>query len=150
MNVITKTEAANWCRARHVLLDKRERPEMPDDAERFDIPEDAGRRVALVASHFNERAFGPTTLVWFADWSVWPSGERPHIFDRFRASYGERRSLIDAPAHLLAVEEREELLSLVTLGVLFLWDVYVVADDASLALHYSHDEWGWWSRRAAV
>jgi hypothetical protein len=123
---------------------------MPDAAERFDIPGDAGRRVALVASHFNERALGATTLVWFTDWSVWPSGERPHIFDRFRASYGERRPLIDAPAHLLAVEEREELLSLVTLGVLFLWDIYVVADDASFVLHYSHDEWGWWSRGAAV
>ena len=150
MNVITKLEAAKWCRARHVLLDERERPEMPDGAERFDIPEDAGRRVALVASHFSERALVGSTLVWFTDWSVWPSGERRHIFDRFRASYGEERQLIDAPAHLLTLEERDDLLSLVTLGVLFLWDVYVVADEAYFALHYSHVEWGWWSRRAAV
>lgn len=150
MNVITKSDAAEWCRARHVPLDERERPAMPDVAERFTIPEDAGRRVALVASHFYDRVLGATTLVWFTDWSIWPSGERPHIFDRFRASYGVQRALNDTPAHLLAVEERDELLSLVTLGVLFLWDVYVVANDASFALHYSHDEWGWWSSKAAV
>ena len=123
---------------------------MPDDAQRFEIPEDAGRRVALVASHLNERAGSSSTLVWFTEWGVWPSSERQHIFDRFRASYGEHRLLIDAPGHLLSVEERDELLSLVTLGVLFLWDVYVVADSVPFVLHYSHDEWGWLVQRAAV
>lgn len=123
---------------------------MPHDAQRFDIPEDAGRRVALVATHLNERAGASSTLVWFTEWGVWPSSERRHIFDRFRASYGEHRRLIDVPGHLLSVEERDELLSLVTLGVLFLWDVYVVADNAPFVLHYSHDEWGWLGQRAAV
>jgi hypothetical protein len=73
-----------------------------------------------------------------------------HIFDRFRASYGEQRRLIDAPGHILGLEERDELLSLVTLGVLFLWDTYVVAENGVFLLHYSHDEWGWVLRGAAA
>jgi hypothetical protein len=150
MNVITKSDAAEWCRARRIAVDDRGRPTMPGDAERFDIPEDAGRRVALVAAHLNSRADTSSALVWFTDWSVWASGERPHIFDRFRASYGEHRPLIDAPGHLLSIQERDELLSLVTIGILFLWDVYVVAEDASFALHYSHDESGWLGRPTAV
>jgi hypothetical protein len=132
------------------MLDDRDRPRMPDGAEGFDIPHDAGQRVALVAGHLDERSFGGTSLVWFTEWGIWPSGERQHIFYRFRASYGEIRTLSDAPAHLLVSNERDDLLSLVTIGVLFLWDVYVVADDASVSLHYSHDEWGWRSPGPAV
>lgn len=123
---------------------------MPDDAERFDIPADDGRRVALVATHLNGRAGTSNVLVWFTEWGVWPSSERRHIVDRFRASYGEHRRLIDSPGHRLSAQERDERLSLVTLGVLFLWDLDVLPDDASFALHYSHDEWGWLAQRAAV
>jgi hypothetical protein len=150
MNVISKSDAAQWCRARQLSVDQRGYPEKPDAAEEFPIPEDAGRRVALVAEHLRDSAQSPTTLVWFTAWGIWPSSERRHIFDRFRASYGEQRRLIDAPAHILGLEERDELLSLVTLGVLFLWDVYVAAENGVLLLHYSHDEWGWAQRGAAA
>jgi hypothetical protein len=74
---------------------------------------------------------------------VWPSSEHRHIFDRFRISYGEHRPLIEAPAHVLADNEHDELQSLVTMGVLFLWDVYVAVASGTLLVHYSHDEWGW-------
>jgi hypothetical protein len=150
MDILTKSEAEIWCRAHRIKLDDRDRPHRPERAECFDIPQDAGQRVALVASHFGDRSFGTTNLVWFTEWGIWPSSERQHIFCRFRASYGEMRPLIDAPGHLLTANERDELLSLVTLGVLFLWDIYVVADDASVTLHYSHDEWGWCSPAPAV
>ena len=105
----------------------------------FRIPTDAGQRVALVASHFRNRTRG-TTLVWFHDWGVWPSGQRTHVFERFVASYGESRPLIEAPVFLLSRAEHEDL---VTLGVLFLWDVHVVAAKARSPLFYSHDEVGW-------
>ena len=79
-------------------------------------------------------------LVWFTEWGVWPSAERPHIFDRLRASYGEGRSLIEIPAHLFLPSESEDLLSFVTLGVLFLWDVNVLGASCRRMLLYSHDE----------
>lgn len=66
-----------------------------------------------------------------------------HIFERFLASYGETRQLIEAPAFLFAEHEYEDLVSFVTLGILFLWDVHVVGTKARRLLFYSHDEVGW-------
>ena len=100
----------------------------------------------MVADHFRSYETEPQMLVWFTEWGVWPSGERAHIFERFRASYGEERPLIEVPAHLLLGSETEDALSLATLGVLFLWDDYVVGSGGTRLLHYSHDEVGWVAR----
>lgn len=45
----------------------------------------------------------------------------------YRVGDAATRALIEAPAHLFARAEGEDAISFVTLGVLFLWDVYVVA-----------------------
>jgi len=97
----------------------------------------------MVAGHLRSYQGEREILVWFTEWGVWPSSERSHIFDRFRVSYGERRPLIDVPGHVFQTEEYEDLVSFVTLGVLFLWDLYVVASGGKPRLHYSHDEIGW-------
>ena len=86
---------------------------------------------------------GNETLVWFTEWSVWPSSERMHIFERFRLSYGETRRLIESPGHLYMQGEYEDLLSCVTIGVLFLWDVFIVTPQLSKIVFYSHDEFGY-------
>jgi hypothetical protein len=81
-------------------------------------------------------------LVWFHDWAVWPSGQRMHIFDRFRTSYGENRRLIDSPGHVFDQNEIEDAISFVTLAALFLWDCYVVTPKRGKLLFLSHDEYG--------
>ncbi len=139
MTVLTDTEAQRWCETHGHALGKRAGPVVRSDAERFTIPADAGQRVAMVARHLADWKNESEVLVWFTEWGVWPSGERPHIFDRFRASYGETRSLIDSPGHLFSGAEFEDMLSFVTLGVLFLWDVFVVGKGL---LHYPHDAFG--------
>jgi hypothetical protein len=68
----------------------------------------------------------PEWLVWFNDWSVWPSGERMHVFDRLRESYGDIRRLREAPAQVFEVGEIEDAISFVAIAVLFLWDCYVL------------------------
>ena len=100
-------------------------------------------RVIGATVSYLDNATESDTLVWFTEWGVWPSGERPHLFSRLRASYGETRSLIEVPAHVFARSEVEEAISFVTLGVLFLWDVYVVGASGKRLLHFSHDEFGW-------
>ncbi len=82
---------------------------------------------------------GAKIVVVFSDWGVWPSGERMHIFDRLRQSYGEVRPLAEAPVHVFAADEFEDAVSFITLGVLYLWDVDVIGKEA---LHFSHDEIG--------
>lgn len=143
MLTLSRSDAEAWCLSRGVRLDARRRPDVPAGAESFPIPEDAGRRIAVVAGHLDDYRGESETLVWFTGWGVWPSGERPHIFSRLRASYGETRALIEAPAHVFARAEAEDAISFVTLGVLFLWDVYVIGDSGKRLLHFSHDEVGW-------
>ncbi len=143
MVTLSRSDAESWCFGRGVRLDARERPDIRATAESFDIPNDAGRRIAVVADHLDGYRAESETLVWFTEWGVWPSGERPHIFYRLRASYGETRPLIEAPAHVFAQSEVEDAISFVTLGVLFLWDVYVVGASGKRLLHFSHDEFGW-------
>jgi hypothetical protein len=125
-----------------VDLDDRGRPAEPADARAFEISVDTGRRVHLVAEHLRVAIGAAEALVWLSEWGVWPSGERPHLFTRLRASYGETRPLIEAPAQVFGRDEHDDLVSFVTLGVLFLWDVYVVLP-RGIAVHYSHDEYGW-------
>jgi len=131
-------------RRSRVRLDDHGHPARPADARAFEIPADTGRRVHLVAADLHPYIGQAEALVWYTEWGVWPSSERPHIFARFRASYGEKRPLIEVPAHVFGRDEQEDLLSFVTLGVLFLWDVYVVMPQL-VSVHYSHDEWGWLS-----
>jgi hypothetical protein len=81
-------------------------------------------------------------LVWFDDWGAWPSGQRMHVFEKFRLGYGETRSISAAPAHIFIDAEIEDAVSFVTIGVLFLWDCYVLTPQGTKALFFSHDEWG--------
>jgi hypothetical protein len=113
-----------------------------DSVLKFEIPPDAGRRVYLVNQAMKLFDDEPLFIVWFDDWSVWPSGHRMHVFERLRLSYGETRQLIDAPAHVFDQTEIEDAVSFVTIAALFLWDCYVVSPSASKLLYLSHDEYG--------
>ena len=131
MEFLSKAEAAD------VLAGRAKDPRARRTHD-FSIPADAGARVSLVAD-FMSRLEGQKIVVVFSDWSIWPSGERMHLFDRLRASYGETRNLVDTPVHVFTAEEFEDAVSFVTLGVLFLWDVDVFGKEA---VKFSHDEVG--------
>lgn len=143
MQALSASEATEWCQRHGALLGPGGFPKPRGTCEAFTIPSDAGRRVALVAEHLHGFMRSGQTLVWFNDWAVWPSGQRMHIFERFLASYGQQRPLIEAPGFLFSEKEYEDLVSFATLGVLFLWDVHVIATNARRLLFYSHDEVGW-------
>jgi hypothetical protein len=83
MMIITRAEAEHWCKTRSVALSNRALPELPS-AVKFPIPQGAGTRVALVASTMAEFRDAEEFLVWFDDWSVWPSGQRMQVFEKFR------------------------------------------------------------------
>jgi hypothetical protein len=140
MKPLTSAEAKKWCQAQGVRLAGGHLH--AGKPKTFSIPSNAGRRVALVKDHL-ERFRGSKALVRFDQWGVWPSGERMHVFERFLASYGETRPLNEISSFLFATDEHEDLVSFVTIGVLFLWDVHVIASRAKHLLYYSHDEHGW-------
>lgn len=142
MKVLSKQDAIVWCQAHDVALYWK-RPDDRSKAEfRFKIPSDAGARVYLVDQAMKIFEGEPEFLLWFADWSVWQSGERMHVFDRFRMSYGITQRLIDSPGHIFDQAEVEDAVSFVTLGVLFLWDCHIVVPGHRKLLFFSHDEFG--------
>ena len=142
MRSLSKQETELWCRLHEIALNNSGLPERSDASVRFDIPADTQKRVALVARGMEAFRHSPQILVWFDDWNVWPSGQRMHIFERFRMSYGETRRLIETPAHIFEEGDYEDAVSFVTLAVMFLWDCYVTTAKRSRLLFFSHDEYG--------
>lgn len=146
MRALTPSEAQEWCTAHGMPPDGGRIPS-PDFTKSqvvdFRIPGDAGQRIALLHRLFMYVPEDRELLVWFDDWSVWPSGERPHMFERFRDSYGEHRWLSEAPAYVFAPAEREDAISFVAFAILFLWDCHVLTAVPDTLLFLSHDEVGW-------
>jgi hypothetical protein len=140
---ISGHDAETWCRQHEILLSEGGFPDLSALPIKFSIHSDAGARVSLVSRSMEAFRGEPELLVWFKDWSVWPSGERMHIFERVRKSYGEVRQLGDAPATLFEAGEIEDAISFVTVAVLFLWDCYVLTPSGAKLLFFSHDECGY-------
>lgn len=145
MRALTKSEACDWCIAHRVALGERQLPEptfSKNQGRDFKIPNDTGRRIALLGQLFRNIPTDQEILLWFSEWGVWPSSERRHMFERFRDSYGEHRWLSDAPAYIFAPAEREDLISFVGFGILFLWDCHLLTATGDTWLFLSHDEIG--------
>lgn len=144
MQILSKTESVNWCKSNGIRLNKNGLPFLNrDELSYFSIPVDTGQKIATVKNHFEQFKDEKEILLWITEWGVFPSSERMHIFDRFRASYGEKRPLIEAPGHIFKNSEFEDALSATTIAVLFFWDCYVLNDNGTKVLFYSHDEEGY-------
>jgi hypothetical protein len=143
LKFLSTEETLSWCKEHDIALRSDFcLPERSDTSAEFKIPEDAQKRVALASRLMTGFAGTTHVLVWFDDWSVWQSGQRMHIFERFRMSYGETRPLIQCPGHVFDKDELDDAISFVTLAVLFLWDCYVVIPKREKLLFFSHDEYG--------
>jgi hypothetical protein len=141
MKILSSAETGRWCEQNGIPWEAG-RPQRPELPTRFKIPEDAQKRVHLVSARMRPFIDASVFLVSFDDWAVWPSGQRMHVFERFRLSYGETRPLIQSPGHVFEGSEIEDAISFVTLAVLFLWDCYVVTPGCGKFLFFSHDEFG--------
>ncbi|MGC4117763.1 MAG: hypothetical protein QM765_25050 [Myxococcales bacterium] len=107
---------------------------------RFRVPPEAGRRTALsrVMSLWFKQ--DPDVLLVIDEWGLFPACEDLNLFTRLRQSYGEGRSLREAPGHLLRADERDALRSLVALMLYFLWGGSLLSRTLGLLVQISHDE----------
>ena len=131
MRIISTDDAAAWFCAHGVRITEAGLPDLREEADGgldFSLPADAGKRTAMVKQQMATLMTASTLLVWLDDWSVWPSGQWHHLFERFRISYGSDASLIAKPAHLVARADAESAVSIAVYAVLMLWDCYVIAD----------------------
>ena len=61
------------------------------------------------------------------------------LFDGYRASLGENRSLMDAPGHGFGEDDSDEVESVLDLALYFFWAATLFA--GTTAVRVSHDEW---------
>jgi hypothetical protein len=100
-----------------------------------------GERVVRARAVMEWLRSGGEMLLWLGDWAVWPSMQHEPLFTRFREAFGEHRPLIDAPGHLIAPDEIDDGISVLTTALWFLWDCHVFSARRGPMFVCSHDEW---------
>ena len=76
------------------------------------------------------------------NWDIWPSGAHPPLWEAMRRGLGARQTIDHTPGHIFTSSEREDGLSIIILGCLFLWDAWFLTDTGFTAMYVSHDEFG--------
>jgi hypothetical protein len=114
----------------------------PDPVPSYFLPKDSGAKVSLarlIANLFLDR--GPV-VVWITEIGIWRSAEHMDLIRRYRLSYGEERDIVAAPIHIFQTpDDRDALISIVSLGLFFIWGFEIMNQDRSQAITVSHDEW---------
>jgi hypothetical protein len=152
MQCLTYNECAEWCSRHDFPTDQNNEPDLqsaPFHFAEFVPPADSGRKVWFSNFLYSLLTPSPETLIQLGNWSVWPSSQHMPLFTSFRQACGERRPLIEAPAHLIAENEADDAISVVAVSLLFVWDCYILSGTGRDAVFISHDEFGWFSSRDA-
>jgi hypothetical protein len=114
----------------------------PDPLPSYFLPGDSGAKVGLsriIANTLMQR--GPV-LLWVTETGIWPSSEHADLFLRYRRSYGEGRSVSEAPVHFFeTAEDTDALISVLYITLGFIWGAEICRLDRSVAMTVSHDEW---------
>ena len=114
----------------------------PDPVPSYFLPKESSPKVGLarlIANTFLNR--GPA-LLWITEYGIWGSLEHIDLFVRYRLSYGEKRTISEAPVHVFESEDdRDAFMSILCLGFFFGWGGEIVGLDRALAITFNHDEW---------
>jgi hypothetical protein len=142
MRILSEDEAANLLGVSDLTAFIEEVDwKYPDPVPIYRLPKDAGKKVGVARIIANCLLDHESFLLWVTTTAIWPSSEHCDLFNRYRMSFGEHRSLHEAPVHLLESEDRDRAISLLSLGLFFFWDLEIVATDRSIAISISHDDW---------
>ena len=141
-----------WCeeRAYPVSRETNPRPDVvrpPFEAFQFVPPVDSGAKVQLARFLYSKLEPLDEGLAWLGGWNVWPSSEHVPLVTRFRQALGEHQALIETPGHLFVAEEADDVISIITIALLFVWDCHVLTTLGRDALFVTHDEVAWFASR---
>jgi hypothetical protein len=134
----TDEECETWLSDRH-----RQKPDlMPGiNTERIRYPREPYRVFCIarwIAATLPSRK---PTLLFVTEWGIWPSSENWHLCYKLRQSYGDNRSLHEAPGHLFLEHESEDLASFLQISILKGWGGYVLSEADYVNAFFSHDEY---------
>lgn len=111
-----------------------------DSVMSFALPADTGKKTALAKLLADLVMTGSEVMVWITGYGIWPSSENMALFDGYRRSTGENRSIGEAPFHLFTHLEAKELECIVALSLYFFWDAFLLNHSAGVLIELSHDE----------
>ena len=107
----------------------------------YSIPPDSGRKTSLsrVFAYLLRRQ--SNVCIYVSGWSVWQSAENLDLFYGYRRSFGENRTLMEAPVHLFERSEEDAFVSILCMVFYFVWDAWVFDVEGKTLVRISHDEW---------
>ncbi len=140
MRIISEAECRSW------VCEKLQEPFSWHAVERrhslsvtYLLPSDAGRKTALARALTALIDLPGEGLLWITEWGVFPSCENMALFDGYRRSLHDERSVHAAPGHVFRESDLREVECLLDLVLYFFWDA-TVFDAGSTWLRISHDE----------
>jgi hypothetical protein len=77
----------------------------------------------------------PFTLLWVRQWGVWPSSEHWALYYSLRRQYGDSTSIDEKCGHLVPRHEHDDLISLLSVSVLFGWDSLLIREDGAATVY---------------
>jgi hypothetical protein len=107
----------------------------------YSIPADSGRKTALSRLFAHLLLRNPNTCIYVSGWGVWGSSENLDLFYGYRRSFGEDRTLMEAPVHLFEQAEADTFISILSMAFYFVWDAWIFDTEGKALLKISHDEW---------
>jgi len=107
----------------------------------YSIPADSGRKTAMARLFAYFFLRNPLVVIYISGWGVWGSAENLDLFYGYRKSLGVTQTLMDAPVHLFKSDEADAFVSILSMALYFLWDVWVFDANSRTVLRLSHDEW---------
>lgn len=110
-------------------------------ADTYSIPPDSGRKTALSRLFAYLILRSPNVCIYVSGWGVWGSSENLDLFYGYRRSFGENRTLMEAPVHLFERTEEDTFVSILSMALYFVWDAWVFDTEGKALVKISHDEW---------
>lgn len=110
-------------------------------ADTYSIPPDSGNKTALSRLFAYLLLRGPNVCIYVSGWGVWSSSENLDLFYGYRRSFGENRTLMEAPVHLFERSEEDTFVSILSMAFYFVWDAWVFDTEGKALVRISHDEW---------
>ena len=107
----------------------------------YSIPPDSGKKTALSRLFAYLLLRSPNVCIYVSGWGVWGSSENLDLFYGYRRSFGENRTLMEAPVHLFERSEEDTFVSILSMAFYFVWDAWVFDTEGKALLRISHDEW---------
>ena len=142
MRILSQQECKEWLR---VCLGKDSALEnLREDyvfSVEYRLPVDTGKKtgIACVLAQCLADAQKPG-LFWITGWGIWKSCENMSLFDGYRKSLGESRSLHAAPGHVFGDSDLQEMECLLGLALYFFWDASLLDGAGRFVVTMSHDE----------